>query len=212
MLDRAYLYVAMFVGLFVAGVALAGSEGDKAVAPSAAEARPVPAGTPLPAAPVTGADGVETDLRKVLDGQAGVIIFYRGHWCPFCMKHLQALNGIADTLAESKVKLVAVSTDKPDVVAATVEKTKFKIEQYSDSDLDAAKALGIAFQLDPDTAAKYRDTLVENTGHDKGQLPVPAVFVVDETGTIRFVFSNPDYKVRLGNEELLAEVKKLKGE
>jgi peroxiredoxin len=35
-------------------------------------------------------------------------------------------------------------------------------------------------------------------------LPVPSVFIIDTTGTIRYVYSNPDYKVRLASDALLA--------
>lgn len=212
MLDRAYLYVAMFAGLFVAGVALAGSEEDKGVAPSAEAAKPLAVGTPLPSAPITAHDGTETDLRAALGEGTGVVVFYRGHWCPACMKQLQGLNKILPELKENGARLIAVGTDKPELVAETVTKTGFDIPLYSDSDLDAAKALGIAYQLEGDMLEKYGPTLVETTGHDAGQLPVPAVFVVDKEGVIRFVYANPDYKVRLSEENLLAEVKKLKGE
>lgn len=212
MLERAYLYVVMFVGLFVAGVALAGSEEERAVAPNAEAAKPLAAGTPLPSASITAHDGTETDLRTALGEGTGVVVFYRGHWCPACMKQLQGLNKIVAELKEDGAKLIAVSTDKPELVAESMTKTGFDIPLYSDSDLDAAKALGIAYQLEGEMLEKYGPTLVETTGHATGQLPVPAVFVVDKEGVIRFVYSNPDYKVRLGEEELLAEVKKLKGE
>jgi hypothetical protein len=36
------------------------------------------------------------------------------------------------------------------------------------------------------------------------ELPVPSVFIIDTSGTIRYVYSNPDYKIRLGAEALLA--------
>ncbi len=212
MLDRAYLYVVMFAGLVVAGVALGNSEEKKDVAPSADKASPLASGTPLPPAPITTPDGVETDLRAALGEKAGVVVFYRGHWCPACMKQLQGLNKIVPELKENGAILIAVATDKPEIVAETVKKTGFDIPLYSDNDLEAAKALGLAYQLEGEMLEKYGPTLVENTGHDTGQLPVPAVFVVDKEGVIKFVYANPDYKVRLSNEELLAEVKKLKGE
>jgi hypothetical protein len=36
------------------------------------------------------------------------------------------------------------------------------------------------------------------------ELPVPLVFIIDATGTIRYVYSNPDYTVRLASDALLA--------
>ena len=42
-----------------------------------------------------------------------------------------------------------------------------------------------------------------------GLLPVPAVFVVDRDGRISFTYVNPDYKVRLPADELLAAAKQI---
>jgi len=209
MLDRGFYYVGVFGCLIVACAALALAEQKVGtVAPSAEEAKPLAVGAELPEVEVKSADGEVVKLREALAGQAAAIVFYRGHWCPYCMKHLQQLQEIEGQLTEAGVKLVAITTDKPEIVKETQTKG-FDFTIYSDSGLDAAKAMGVAFQLDPETATKYRDTLVENTGHDTGQLPVPAVFLVDKAGKVTFVFSKPDYKVRLSNEELLAAVKKL---
>ncbi len=209
MLDRGFYYAGVFGCLILAAVALAGAE-EKigCVAPSAKEAKPLAVGATLPAVEVQTTGGETVKLNEALADQAAAIVFYRGHWCPFCMKHLQKLQEIEGPLKDAGVQLVAITTDKPEI-AANTQKQGFDFTLYSDSNLNAAKAMGVAFQLDPDTAAKYRETLVENTGHDKGQLPVPSVFLVDKAGKIQFVFSNPDYKIRLSNEELLGEVKKL---
>lgn len=209
MLDRGFYYAGVFGCLILAAVALAVSEEkDGTVAPSAKEAKPLAVGATLPEVEVETTGGETVTLNEALADQAAAIVFYRGHWCPFCMKHLQKLQEIEAPMKEAGVKLVAITTDKPEI-AANTQKQGFDFTIYSDSTLNAAKAMGVAFQLDPETAAKYRDTLVENTGHDKGQLPVPSVFLVDKSGKIQFVFSNPDYKIRFSNEDLLAEVKKL---
>ncbi len=182
MFDRGFYYAGVFGCLILSAVALAGSEEKIAdVAPSAQEAKPLAAGAELPEVEVQTTDGKTVKLRKDLSGQAAAIVFYRGHWCPFCMKHLQKLQEIEAQMKEAGVKLVAITTDKPEIAAKT-QQQGFDFTIYSDSTLNAAKAMGVAFQLDPDTAAKYRDTLVENTGHDKGQLPVPSVFLVDKAG------------------------------
>jgi peroxiredoxin len=38
-------------------------------------------------------------------------------------------------------------------------------------------------------------------------LPVPAAFVVDQKGVIRFVYYNPDIKVRVNPDDLLKAAK-----
>jgi len=197
------------IGAVAAQAAGSGAEGK--VAPSAEEAKPLKAGDVLPKVKVVSEAGETVELAKALAEQPAVIVFYRGHWCPYCMKHLASLKEIAGELEGMGVKLVAVSPDKPAYLKEAKKKAELDFDLYSDSKLDLAKAVGVAFQLDEKTAKRYKKHLVESTGHDTGQLPIPAVFLTDENGKFTYVFSNPDYKVRLSNEDLLAAVKKAQG-
>jgi peroxiredoxin len=49
---------------------------------------------------------------------------------------------------------------------------------------------------------EYGEDLEVSTGTKQHELPVPSVFIIDTSGTIRFVYSNPDYKIRLSADEL----------
>jgi len=84
---------------------------------------------------------------------------------------------------------------------------------YSDSSLAAAKAFGIAFQLSDETLARYAGfgiDLDEASGQDHHQLPVPSAFLVDGSGTIRWSYSNPDYRIRPDNKTLVEAAPKLR--
>ena len=85
---------------------------------------------------------------------------------------------------------------------------------YSDSSLTAARAFGIVFQLTEDALRKYQEfgiDLEAASGQDHHQLPVPSVFLVEAGGVIRWVYSNPDYKVRPENERVLAAAREAVG-
>jgi peroxiredoxin len=82
---------------------------------------------------------------------------------------------------------------------------------YSDSSLTAARAFGIAFQLSDAEVAEYKGygiDLEEASGHTHHQLPVPSVFLVEAGGTIRWVYSNADYRLRPDNARLLNAARK----
>lgn len=211
MFGRSSFYVATFLGLLGAGAALAAGSGSKYAAPTAEEVKPIKVGESFPIARVKSEDGKTAKLYKTLQGQPAVVVFYRGHWCPYCMKHLAALQEVAAELEGMGVKLVAVTPDKPEYIAEAKKKANLTFPIYSDGELEMAQAMGVAFKLDPQTAERYKTHLVESTGYDTGQLPVPSVFLKDKDNKIQFVFFNPDYKVRLSNEELLAAVKKMLG-
>ena len=77
----------------------------------------------------------------------------------------------------------------------------------SDSELAAARALGVAYRVDEETFGKlqgYGIDLEEASGQDHHLLPVPSVFLIDRKGSIRFVYVNPDYTQRIDPETLLA--------
>jgi peroxiredoxin len=79
----------------------------------------------------------------------------------------------------------------------------------------AARAFGIAFQLDAKTVKRYKGfgiDLGEAAGHDHGQLPVPAIFIAGKDGVIDFQYVNPDYSVRISADLVLAAAKTFQGE
>ena len=72
--------------------------------------------------------------------------------------------------------------------------------------------MGIAFRVDRETADRYKENgldLTERSGYDHLLLPVPSVFLVDTDGIIHFQYVNPDYKVRISGNLLLAAAKDL---
>lgn len=46
-----------------------------------------------------------------LAGSYGVILIYRGYWCPFCNEQMAAFASATEALAEAGIKVVAFSVD-----------------------------------------------------------------------------------------------------
>jgi peroxiredoxin len=108
--------------------------------------------------------------------------------------------------------VIALSADRPEKMIKSLEVKGLGYALYSDSGLDAARAFGIAFQLDEASVKAYRGygiDLEDASGRDHHQLPVPSVFLVEAGGTIRWVYSNPDYQVRPENAALLEAARSL---
>jgi len=99
-----------------------------------------------------------------------------------------------------------VSPDRPEKLRASRKKVGLGYRLYSDRRLEAARRMGIAFQLTPAEVAqlrKYGIDIEEASGEKHHRLPVPSVFLVEKGGRILWVYSNPDYKVRPDNDTLL---------
>jgi peroxiredoxin len=156
--------------------------------------------------------GQEVSLRKLVAEKPTVLIFYRGGWCPFCTRHLSDLAGIEQDLEKAGAQLLAISMDQPSKLRETPNRDKLGYRLLSDSEAVAAKAFGIAFQVEDDLVKKYKESYQIDIEAASGQthhiLPHPAVYVVDTAGKIRFAYVNPDYKVRLDPAKILEQVRK----
>ena len=66
---------------------------------------------PFPALTVSLPGGRALRLPDDLAGHFGVVLFYRGSWCPYCNAQLSAFQQALDRLAEMDVTVVALSVD-----------------------------------------------------------------------------------------------------
>lgn len=197
--------------LVVAGVSilvLAGAE--PRVAESAEEIHPLLIGAEAPDVTLRDVDSAEVKLRDLLSEKPTVLIFYRGGWCPYCNTQLGAIAKIDPRLRELGYQIVAVSPDKPQKLRESLDKENLTYTLLSDSKMEGAKGFGIAFEVDEPTVENYKTygiDLDEASGESHHLLPVPSVFVLDTDASIRFKYINPDYKVRLDPDVLLAAAK-----
>ncbi len=105
------------------------------------------------------------------------------------------------------MQLLAISPDKPSKLRETIDKHKMGFTLLSDSQMSAAQSFRVAYQLDDQTLAEFKEYNIdveEASGQKHHMLPVPAVFLVGTNGLIQFEYVNPDYKVRLEPELLVA--------
>lgn len=184
------------------------------VAASASDAKPLKAGDKVPAVTLRDSSGASIRLPEALVGKKTVVVFYRGGWCPFCNRHLAELAGIQGDLAQLGYQTIAISPDRPEEIAKAEAQGKSEFRRLSDSKADAIRAFGLAFRVDDKTFETYRDQykidLEKSSGETHHLLPVPAVFLTDEKGTIRYAYTNPDYRVRLKAADLLAAARSSK--
>jgi peroxiredoxin len=68
-------------------------------------------GDQFPALTVARPGGGSLDLTDDLAGYFGVILFYRGSWCPYCNAQLSAFQRSLDRLADIGARVAALSVD-----------------------------------------------------------------------------------------------------
>ncbi len=204
---------AILVVLIAASALLAVDKETSATAKipdSAQKVRPLLIGAPVPDITLKTSNNEAFDLRQHSVDKPSVLVFYRGGWCPFCNRHLAGLGQIESKLADLGYQILAISPDRPAMLAKSLDKTKVSYTLLSDSRMQAAQAFGIAFQLQEPMLkmlANYNIDVEDASGQTHHQLPVPSVFIVGKDGKIGFTYVNPDYKVRLDADVMLAAAK-----
>ena len=180
------------------------------IAESAEQVSPLLPGLAVPDIELKDQYGKTVSLAERFKEKTTVLIVYRGGWCPYCSKQLANVQKIEKELADLGAQIIAVSPDSPEKLAES-KITSPNYQLLSDDSLLLAQKLGLAFYLDDKTAKIYRNKLGVNfvslEGEVKVALPVPAVFVIDTNGLVNFQYANPNYKVRLTEDLLLAAVK-----
>jgi peroxiredoxin len=154
-------------------------------------------GQPAPEFTLPDAFGQEVSLKALLAKGPVVISFYRGEWCPFCNIEFRALQEALPQMEAFDATLVAISPEKPDHGIVVAEKNKLTFPVLSDFGNKVARQFGVVFQIGEDvkTLSKntFKNDIALRNGENSYELPVPATYVVDKAGAIRFVHVDVDY-------------------
>src|SRR5271155_3233943 len=155
------------------------------------------AGQRSPEFTLPDAFGHEVSLKTLLDKGPVVVSFYRGEWCPFCNIELRGFQQVLPTMQELGATLIAISPEKPDHGIVTAEKNNLTFPVLSDFGNKVARQFGIVFQVGEElkefSKNVFKNDIALRNGEDSYELPVPATFVIDTTGVVRFAHIDVDY-------------------
>ncbi len=110
------------------------------------EAKGLGPGTQAPMFIAIDMQGNEFSLQEALEQGPVVLIFYRGHWCPVCNKHLKTLQDSLDVIQKYGATLIAVSPERVHLLGKTGEKTGVQFTLLFDEDYRIAEAFDVQFQ------------------------------------------------------------------
>jgi peroxiredoxin len=147
-----------------------------------------------------------------------VINFFRGRWCPYCVTELETWRDLLPELRERGALLVAISPQ-------TTRQNNFALEQHhlpypllSDPGATVAEQFGLAYTIPEGQRRYYQSILINIPFNNAGlsyhnateaswRLPLPAVYVIGQDGTVAFAEAHADFRVRPEPTEVLAALK-----
>jgi peroxiredoxin len=183
------------------------------IADKAENVTPLLNGSVAPNVTVKTADGSPVSLQALLMQKPTVLIFYRGGWCPYCSRQLAELKSIEQDLVNEGYQILAISPESPEKLQSQKLETEFAVTLISDEGLAAIRGFGVGFYVPTDTRKLYKDRMNVDLTADETKtavLPAPAIFILDETGTVQFNYVNPDFKVRPSAALVLSAAKLVK--
>ncbi|MBP2708409.1 peroxiredoxin family protein [Microbispora sp. RL4-1S] len=109
------------------------------------------AGDRFPSLTVTLPGGDDLVLPEALEGHFGVVLIYRGAWCPYCNAQLRAFQRELDKLSELGIRVVALSVDDEATTKGTVDKHHLTFPVAYGADARAvSKAVGAFVNAEPE--------------------------------------------------------------
>ena len=97
---------------------------------------PLTNGQTLPSLSVPRVGGGTLDLPGDLAGDFGVVLVYRGSWCPYCNAQLASFNRAAEKMQSVGIKVAALSVDPEEEGQTLVDKYKLSFPLGHSADAD----------------------------------------------------------------------------
>jgi peroxiredoxin len=153
-------------------------------------------------------DGVLHSATELLQAGPLVVSFYRGSWCPYCNIELRDLQAALPKIKDLGASVIGISPELPERQLETKETNELGFPILHDPGNQVAKLFGIVYELPPDLLAVYRE-LGHDLAHVNGtssatELPLPATFLVAQSGRVSLAYIDEDYARRLSTDDILA--------
>jgi len=169
----------------------------------------VPVGQKVPDGRVLDLEGKPVTLSSLYAKGPILLVFYRGGWCPYCNFQIRELTTAFAEFHKRGVNLVAVSVEKPDEEARLKATYSIPFPILSDSDLALIEAFKVVNRVEGqqlEMLGKYGVDLESASGKKHHVIAIPALFLIDRSGVVRWAHSDPTITVRPTSAQILAAI------
>jgi len=133
------------------------------------------------------------------------VMFFRGHWCPYCRLNVRAVIQAQDDIKAMGAQIVAIMPETQEFTEKFKAESGAPFPVLTDLDNGYALSLNLAIWLGAEIQSllSYQD-MARFHGNDGWMLPIPAVFVVGRDGIVKARCVDPDFRKRMEVDDLLA--------
>jgi peroxiredoxin len=167
-------------------------------------------GEPMPSFLLPNEQGRLVRLEDILGQGPVALAFNRGHWCPYCRINVDALARAEEEVAAEHRHIAAIVPDRQRFAVWLKSDAKAPFPVLTDMDNGYAMTLGLAFYVGDELkhlmVSSGWDPSVSQ-GTDNWMLPILATFIVGTDGIVHARFVDPDYRMRMAIEDLLAALR-----
>jgi peroxiredoxin len=168
-------------------------------------------GEPMPPFLLPDDRGRLVDLATLTREGPAAIVFFRGHWCPYCRISLKALARAQARIATEGLQIVAITPERQPFASRFKAEAEARFPILTDLDNGYALSLNLAFWLGDELPKRLRvgsgRHVAEAQGNDGWFFPIPATFVVGRDGVIKARFVDPDYRKRMDLDDMMAALR-----
>ena len=133
-----------------------------------------------------------------------VLVFYRGSWCPMCNTQIANLASDYPKFQEVNAEIIAISTDIPEKAVKTQKKSHSLFPILLDEKGKVVQLYGVLVEK-----RERKDVPAFMHGKKAGTYAMPAVFIIDSQGVLRYSYVGKSFTDRPSNEDLLKTLKEL---
>ena len=151
-------------------------------------------------------------LSSLLAHGPVAVMFFRGHWCPYCRLNVRAVIQAEDRIRAMGARIVAIMPETQEFTAKFRDEAAAPFPVLTDLDNGYALSLNLAIWLGTEIQGllSYQD-MARFHGNDGWMLPIPAVFVVGRDGLVVARFVDPDFRKRMEIDDLLEALERARG-
>lgn len=142
-----------------------------------------------------------------------VVVFSRGSWDPYSNRYLKRLQDSLELIKAKKAQLLVITPETKEGIDSTIAKTGATFPIIYDSAMKITNGYNGSYKVEEKTLVRYKnsnpsiDLLKINNQRKDAYLPVTAVYIVNDEGSVTFRYFDEDFRKRISVKEILQALK-----